>query len=138
VNTFIKDIQQIMAIRKLRVDSSRRKQKLKALEQDQAARAIESAQAHFEQTEQRLIQIELETLQRLTNGNFVKVDQLVSFTKLQQQGIKKIKNIQQSIDQSHQQYESAQLAYQESCLKVNQAEKKLLGIEEVLLQKLWK
>lgn len=138
MNTFIKDIQQIMAIRKLRVDSSRRKQKLKALEQDQAARAIESAQAHFEQTEQRLIQIELETLQRLTNGNFVKVDQLVSFTKLQQQGIKKIKNIQQSIDQSHQQYESAQLAYQESCLKVNQAEKKLLGIEEVLLQKLWK
>jgi len=138
VNTFIKDMQQIMAIRKLRVDSSRRKQKLKALEQDQAARAIESAQAHFEQTEQRLIQIELETLQRLTNGNFVKVDQLVSFTKLQQQGIKKIKNIQQSIDQSHQQYESAQLAYQESCLKVNQAEKKLLGIEEVLLQKLWK
>jgi|OM-RGC.v1.025939504 hypothetical protein len=138
VNTFIKDIQQIMAIRKLRVDSSRRKQKLKALEQDQAARTIESAQAHFEQTEQRLIQIELETLQRLTNGNFVKVDQLVSFTKLQQQGIKKIKNIQQSIDQSHQQYESAQLAYQESCLKVNQAEKKLLGIEEVLLQKLWK
>lgn len=76
MNTFIKDIQQIMAIRKLRVDSSRRKQKLKALEQDQAARAIESAQAHFEQTEQRLIQIELETLQRLTNGNFVKVDQL--------------------------------------------------------------
>lgn len=138
MNTFIKDIQQIMAIRKLRVDSSRRKQKLKALEQDQAARAIESAQAHFEQTEQRLIQIELETLQRLTNGNFVKVNQLVSFTKLQQQGIKKIKNIQQSIDQSHQQYESAQLAYQESCLKVNQAEKKLLGIEEVLLQKLWK
>ena len=138
MNTFIKDIQQIMAIRKLRVDSSRRKQKLKGLEQDQAARAIESAQAHFEQTEQRLIQIELETLQRLTNGNFVKVDQLVSFTKLQQQGIKKIKNIQQSIDQSHQQYESAQLAYQESCLKVNQAEKKLLGIEEVLLQKLWK
>lgn len=138
MNTFIKDMQQIMAIRKLRVDSSRRKQKLKALEQDQAARAIESAQAHFEQTEQRLIQIELETLQRLTNGNFVKVDQLVSFTKLQQQGIKKIKNIQQSIDQSHQQYESAQLAYQESCLKVNQAEKKLLGIEEVLLQKLWK
>lgn len=138
MNTFTKDLQQIMAIRKLRVDSSRRKQKLKALEQDQAARTIESTQAHFEQMEQRLIQIEVETLQRLTNGNFVKVDQLVSFTKLQQQGIKKIKNIQQSIDQSHQQYESAQLAYQESCLKVNQAEKKLLGIEEVLLQKLWK
>lgn len=138
MNTFTNDLQQIMAIRKLRVDSSRRKQKLKALEQDQAARTIESTQANFEKTEQRLIQIEVETLQRLTNGNFVKVDQLLSFTKLQQQGIKKIKNIQQSIDQSHQQYESAQLAYQESCLKVNQAEKKLLGIEEVLLQKLWK
>jgi hypothetical protein len=133
-----KQLTQIKTIRKHRVDTLRRAQTLRAMEQTRAARYIGESQAHFEQVELDLIALERESLAGLTGGGFVKVDQLVGFTKLQQKSVKTIKDTQQEINNAHARYAQAQEKYQESCAAVKVAEKKLLGLEEVLEQELWK
>lgn len=132
-----KELLQIKAIRRLRADSARRAQTAKAMAQRQAALRIDQTRDEFDDTQRRLIEMERDSLEKLTSGCFVKVEQLVGFTKQQQFGVKKIKDTRQNIETAQHKYEQAKVAYAESCTAVSAAEKRLLGIEEIIEQKLW-
>ena len=138
MSAFEKELKQIKTVRKLRVDSLRRKQLKCALEKTRAAQQIDDSETHYEVVQQELIETERTSLQDLVGGGFVKVDRLVGFTKLQQRGVKKIKDSQKEIELAHLHYKEAQAKYQEASVAANVAEKKLLGLEEVLEHQLWK
>lgn len=132
-----RELAAIQQIRKLRVESLRRGQFIKAQERREASDSISNNLNALEALRLSMIAAERETLANLTGQGFVKVDALVGFTKLQQDGVRQVNNQKLTIEESRIRYQQKVIEHEESIAKTMHAEKRLMGLEEILKGKLW-
>lgn len=133
-----KQIQQIRQVRSLRVRASMQAQ-AKCMQEVQLLNAnIESAQNNVREVEQNAITFQRDSLSRLLGGSLVGVESLKDFNARKLQGIKNVADAKQEVMEisNSRAVASKQLSV---CAEVTRAaEKRLLGIEEVISEKLWK
>ena len=138
MNAFEKNIQQIRQIRSLRVQSKVRKQAKCAQELQLLDANIEKAQRNIQHEKQQAITFQRDGLARLLAGSLVGVDSLKEFNSQKLSGIKKVANAQQeALEIGH----SREAVLQKLALcnaATKEAEKRLIGIEEVIEKELWK
>lgn len=135
---FDSDLKVILKIRKMRVDSLRRIQKKREMERIQAGQDVEVRQSNLEDTEVQVRAIETERLNSLINGQFVKIDRIEAFSKLQLKGIKQIMDANREIELAQNHFEQSKNALEESVKAARVGEKKLMAIEEAIRETLWK
>lgn len=132
------DLKVILKIRKMRVDSLRRIQKKREMERIQAGQDVEVRQSNLEDTEIQVRAVESERLNSLINGQFVKIDRIEAFSKLQLKGIKQIMDANREIELAQNHFEQSKNALEESVKAARAGEKKLMAIEEAIRETLWK
>ncbi len=138
MNSIEKELKQIEHIRKLRVDHFRRKQNVVAAERNQAAAQIQNAESSYQQIEVELVQEQKEQLQTLTQSGRVKSHQVLAYTKLQLKGVKQIKDAVEIIETSKTKLKEVNLRLAASNVDLSKAEKKLIGLQEVMKEEFWK
>lgn len=127
----------ILKVRELRVDSLRRMQLIKAREMQEASDQISSNLSELEDLKHNMIEAEQKTLASLTGQGFVKVDALVGFTKLQQDGVRRVNNQKLTIEESRLKYQQKVEEHQETMAKALHAEKRWMGLQEILKGEPW-
>lgn len=132
------DLKVVLKIRKMRVDSLRRIQKKREMERIQAAQDVEVRQSNLEDTETQVRAVETERLNSLINGQFVKIDRIEAFSKLQLKGIKQIMDANREIELAQKHFEHSKNALEESVKAARAGEKKLMAVEEAIRETLWK
>lgn len=126
------DLKMILKIRKMRVDSLNRIQRKHQHERDVAEQAVDSRQQDLKDTEILVRELEAQKLRELTSGQFVKIDRVESFSKLQLKGVKQIMDANREIELAHRSFEEAKEVLAESVKATRQAEKKFISIEEAV------
>lgn len=138
MTTVEKQIQQIKQIRSLRVRAKIREQAKSMQEVQLLDASIEMARSNIQLEEQRAITFQRDGLSRLLGDSLVGVENLKEFNVQKLKGIKKVADAKQEvleIDNSRREA-SKKLA---TCIKATkEAEKRLIGIEEVITKELWK
>lgn len=137
MNSVEKELKQIEQIRKLRVDNFRRQQGVVAAERNQAARQIQQAEEAYQSTEIELIGEQKNQLQALKSSSSVKSHEVVAYTKLQLKGVKQIKDAFNHVEDSKAKLKEVQQRLNSSTVELNRAEKKLIGLQEVIKEELW-
>jgi|GEM_PF-6381101 len=132
------DLKVVLKIRKMRVDSLRRIQKKREMERIQAAQDVEVRQSNLEDTETQVRAVETERLNSLINGQFVKIDRIEAFSKLQLKGIKQIMDANREIELAQKHFEHSKNVLEESVKAARAGEKKLMAVEEAIRETLWK
>lgn len=132
------DLKVVLKIRKMRVDSLRRIQKKREMERIQAAQDVEARQSNLEDTETQVRAVETERLNSLINGQFVKIDRIEAFSKLQLKGIKQIMDANREIELAQKHFEHSTNVLEESVKAARAGEKKLMAVEEAIRETLWK
>ncbi|HEX5487451.1 MAG TPA: hypothetical protein VFX23_15795 [Limnobacter sp.] len=127
----------ILKVRELRVDSLRRMQLIKAREMQEASDQISSNLSELQDLKHNMIEAEQKTLASLTGQGFVKVDALVGFTKLQQDGVRRVNNQKLTIEESRLKYQQKVEEHQETMAKALHAEKRWMGLQEILKGEPW-
>lgn len=137
MNPYEKELKQIEQIRKLRVNNFRRKQSLVAAERSQAVEQIQLAEQSYQTTEIELVQEQRTQLQTLKSAGSVKPHEVVAYTKLQLKGVKQIKDAFSEIENSKSKLKEVQQRLNSSTVELNKAEKKLIGLQEVIKEEFW-
>lgn len=137
MNPVEKELKQIEQIRKLRVDNFRRQQGIVAAERNHAARQIQQAEEAYQSTEIELIGEQKNQLQALKSSSSVKSHEVVAYTKLQLKGVKQIKDAFNHVEDSKAKLKEVQQRLNSSTVELNRAEKKLIGLQEVIKEELW-
>lgn len=133
-----KQIQQIKQIRFLRVQTSMQEQ-AKCMQEVQLLDAsIEKARRNIQLEEQRAITFQRDGLSRLLGGSLVGVESLKEFNSRKLQGIRSVADAKQEVVEISNAKATAlkQLSVRARASKL--AEKRLIGIEEVITKELWK
>lgn len=133
-----RDLQRVLQIRQLRVDQLKRKQARVASEVMAAASQIQQAQRHSEELEKTLFQAEQESLRELLGASSVRVGELRQFTKRQSDAVDQINLSRKRIESSYLDHKDALDKLADSQKVTAVAEKKLIGLEEVIEGRLWK
>lgn len=133
-----KQLQQIRKIRELRVHARLRDQAISTQKVQSAYQAVRDAQDKVEQQEQRAITLQRDGLSELVNGKFVNIDSLKDFNLQKLKSIKQIADAKQDVLGLEHEKDVA-VEHMENCVQVaTQAQKRLIGIEEVVSKNLWK
>lgn len=128
------DLKMILKIRKMRVDSLMRIQKKREMERNQAAQDVDSRQSDLKDTEVQVREIETERLGALINGQFVKIDRVEAFSKLQLKGIKQIMDANREIELAQRHFEESKEVLEDSVKATRAAEKRFIAIEEAVVE----
>lgn len=132
------ELDQILKIRQMRADSLRRAQMAKQLELNKATQHVVDRQDEHEVVSAEVKQAEVDEINRLMNGQYVKIQKIEAFTKLQLSGIKKIEDSRFEIEVAHKELARAQEQLEEAVNATRAGEKKLIAIEEFVREKTWK
>lgn len=138
MNSVEQELRKIEKIRDLRVSTLRRKQLQIAAEQSRAREAARLAEVRMGELEGELVQEQRAQLQSLTLGGPVASHRLVAYTKMQQRGVKQIKDAFQSIESAQNESKLIQGRLSQATHELGIAEKKLIGLQEALGQQWWK
>lgn len=138
MNSIEQELRSIEKIRALRVSTLRRKQVLVVAEHSRALEQARLAEAHMGELETQLANEQKQQLQSLTTSGPVASHHLVAYTKMQQRGVKQIKDAFQSIETAQHETKVVQGRLKEATSDLNKAEKKLIGLQEALGEQWWK
>jgi hypothetical protein len=131
-------IKQIKGIRKLRVDAFKRKLRASEFQATEAYHKVGETEQALEAAKQEAFQKERDLLAGLVNGSYVKIEQVVQFSKTQQYGVQTLKNAKESIEGARKALKVAKEHVEEAKQNALRAEKKMIAIEEVERLKPWK
>lgn len=132
-----RQINTILKIRKMRVDHMQRQHRQLQNHIDTQSQAMGKAQMQMEEMHRDNVNKERETLTHMIGVDSLKLSSIVDYVKLQQHGVKRLGDAKRDTDLIQQDIEESKDNLAVSGAKLVQAEKKLLGIEEVIKEKLW-
>lgn len=138
MDTVAFQIQQIRAIRALRVGARRREHQQSKQALLQAEQAVQLGKDHVATTEQQALTFQRDGLASLLSDKLVNIERLETFQAQKLQGIHNIRKALEQVDTLESQRAQASSLVEEKAAIVQHAEKRLLGIEEVLERQLWK
>lgn len=133
-----RQIEQIRTVRALRVRARRREQAKASQEVQLAALNIEKSRTKISVEESQAITFQRDGMSKLTDGNLVNIERLMDFNTQKLKSIKRIADAKIELVEFNAQRNNALEALAQRVLATQQAEKKLLGIEEVIENELWK
>lgn len=131
-------INMILKVRAMRVDGLRR---LRAMHEAQVNRKSQEIFEHEEALQnarEARVADERRSLEAMVQVDTVKLDSIVSFIKLQQRGVRQLNEIRRDIESAKDGHEHALDVFRDSERKTQKAEKRLIAIEEVVKEQLWK
>ena len=137
MNNFEKDLAQIRYIRSLRSDSAKRKQLACEQKRQAAKQHIIQAEADLVHLEEEVITLQRESLSALVNGSLVKVETLMNFNRDKLKNLKRVVDAKVELNQFIHRKHEADVQFEASRTLAIQAEKKLIGIDEVITNKPW-
>jgi hypothetical protein len=132
-----KQLEQVRLIRRLRVRSRLRDQQAQAM-------AVQAAQDFLDKAERLVLDREMHAVTLQRDGmkdlvdDSVTVQDLLKFNKRKIRSLKQIKDAKRSVFEQHREKMLAIEVLQERIRQTKKAEKKLMGIDEVIAGQLWK
>ena len=133
-----KFIRQIKGIRTLRVNAAKRRVRACEFEASEAFNKVGQTQQALETAKQTVYEKERNLLEGLVGGNYVKIDQVVQFSKAQQYSVKVIKDARVDIEAARKSLVDAKTKVENAKEEALRVEKKMIAIEEVEKIKPWK
>ena len=133
-----KELEQVRQIRSLRVGSLKRKNTQAELAVTKAQQQVQQTEAEILQIQQDIVTLQREGISQLVNGNMVRVEKILNFNAERQKGFERVNQAHSELEKLIENRLQAQSDLTESIKAVTNAEKKLIGIEEVISEKLWK
>lgn len=130
-------LEQVRLIRRLRVRSRLRDQQAQAREVQAVQDCLDQAERSVLDREVQAVTLQRDGMKDLVNDN-VTVQDLLKFNKLKIRSLKQIKDAKRSVFEQHREKMLAMEVLQERIRQTRQAEKKLMGIDEVIAGQLWK
>lgn len=138
MSEYEKQLKQIRKVRELRVNARLREQAISVHKVNSVQRSIEEAQAKVNEQEVQAITLQRDGLKELVNGKLVNIDSLKDFNFQKLRSIKQISEAKQEVS-GLQNEKSVALEHMEHCTELaTDAQKRLIGIEEVVSKSLWK
>lgn len=138
MNPMEHELKRIRLIRKLRSESVRRAQAKKENELQEAQRALTQLDNQHHELERQTRQDQKQALAGLKNAGAVRVDQLIEFTRLQQNSSKSLVQSQRGIDSASAELNNTREACEEFRQTAVLSERRLIKIEEAIDSKPWK
>lgn len=138
MRNFQKQLSQIAQIRELRVRSRLREQGKRSQEVQLAEKEVERTILEVSQQEQQAITFQRDGMAKLVDGNLVGIDRLVEFNTQKLKFIKNIADSKTDVIVSRDEHARALENLSVSEQATREAEKRLIGIEEVIQKQLWK
>lgn len=132
-----KQLEQVRLIRSLRVRSRLREQQMKDREVKVAQHELDQAEHAVLDQERQAITLQRDGMRELVNDS-VTVHDLLKFNKRKVRSIKHIKDAKVTVFERQRDKMLALEQLQERVKATKQAEKKLMGIDEVISGQLWK
>ncbi|BET27558.1 hypothetical protein EV673_1771 [Limnobacter thiooxidans] len=127
-----KDLRSILQIRKMRADSLSRAARAREMERNSMAKDVVDKVQALTATEIQVRQLQQERLGELVSGQFVKIDRVEAFSKMQLRGVQQIMDANRDIELAQKRLESSNERLEESMQIAKVAEKKKIAIEEVI------
>ena len=127
-----KDLRSILQIRKMRADSLSRAARVREMERNSIAKDVVDKVQALSTTEIQVRQLQQERLRELVSGQFVKIDRVEAFSKMQLRGVQQIMDANRDIELAQKRLESSNERLEESMQIAKVAEKKKIAIEEVI------
>lgn len=134
---FEQQLNQVRLIRALRVRSRLREQQAQAKEVDAAQLQLDEAERSVLDQETQAVSLQRNGLKNLVNVS-VTVDDLLQFNKRKVRSLKYIRDAKRVVVERHHEKMLALEQLQKLVKATKQAEKKLMGIDEVISGQLWK
>lgn len=132
-----KQLEQVRLIRGLRVRSKQREQQLVAKEVAASQDLLLKAEHQVLAQERQAITLQRDGMKDLVNDS-VTVQDLLKFNKRKVRSIKQIKDAKVTVFERHREKMKALEQLQERIKATKLAERKLMGIDEVISGQLWK
>lgn len=130
-------LDQIVKIRDLRVQTLRRKQLQIQAEKSAAQRQVEMAKQRLLETEQQASEEQRQQLNALKSKGAVKSHELVAYTRNQLRGVKQINDAFKAIENHKDAVHQTVVRLNEHSAKLSKAEKKLIGLQEFISTHDW-
>jgi len=127
-----KDLRSILQIRKMRADSLSRAARVREMERNSIAKDVVDKVQALSTTEIQVRQLQQERLGELVSGQFVKIDRVEAFSKMQLKGVQEIMDANRDIELAQKRLESSNERLEESLQTAKVAEKKKIAIQEVI------
>lgn len=127
-----KDLRSILQIRKMRADSLSRAARVREMERNSIAKDVVDKVQALTTTEIQVRQLQQERLGELVSGQFVKIDRVEAFSKMQLKGVQEIMDANRDIELAQKRLESSNERLEESLQTAKVAEKKKIAIQEVI------
>ncbi|WP_370263585.1 hypothetical protein [Limnobacter sp.] len=132
-----KQLEQVRTVRNLRVQARLREQQAKDKEVKAAQHELARAEHAVLEQERKAITLQRDGLQQLVNDSVTVMD-LLKFNKRKVRSIKHIKDAKVTVFERTREAMLALEQLKERVKATKEAEKKLMGIDEVIAGKLWK
>lgn len=136
--TIEQQLKQLRFIRSLRADSLKRQERAAELACQQTHQQIMQAEQDIAQLEEGVITLQRESLRDLVSGNLVRVERLLSFNQDKLKGMKRVIDAKVELDGLVHHKHAADKQHAQVRAQATRAEKKVIGLDEVIVSKSWK
>lgn len=134
----IQELKQIEKIRQLRTQSKRRKLAVSEATLARARFHVDDAQAEITRLEEYANTLHREGLDSLLSANVSSITDLLMFNSSKSRAQKEVAVAGHKLDEKIDDRKKAADTMNLAQMELSKAEKKLIGIEEVIAEKLWK